>query len=102
MITPIVITSIAAPLAPARVHERTPTLPAVAPQAVLAPAVQESLYMRTNACLVRARQRGVVTVEYAFLLVLFALPVIVATTAAGVAVVGHYTQVRNSILHVGP
>jgi Flp pilus assembly pilin Flp len=45
---------------------------------------------------------GAVLVEYAFLLVGVAVPVMAALAAAGVQVVTGYGEVRNAILHVGP
>ncbi len=50
----------------------------------------------------RRGKRGVVAVEYAFLLVTVAIPVLTALIAAGVQVVNEYTQMRNQVLHVGP
>jgi hypothetical protein len=43
-----------------------------------------------------------VTVEYAFLLVVVAVPVMTALIAAGVTLVNNYNNTRNSLLHVGP
>lgn len=50
----------------------------------------------------RRGKRGVVAVEYAFLLVTVAIPVLTALIAAGVQVVNEYTLMRNQVLHVGP
>lgn len=50
----------------------------------------------------RGRERGVVVVEYAFLLVLVAVPALVAIIAAGVRLADGYTETRNQLLHVGP
>jgi Flp pilus assembly pilin Flp len=50
----------------------------------------------------RGRERGVVVVEYAFLLVIVAVPALVAIIAAGVQLADGYTQTRNQLLHVGP
>jgi hypothetical protein len=44
----------------------------------------------------------VVSVEYAFLLVIVAVPSIAALIAAGVGVVNGYTQTRNTVLHSYP
>jgi hypothetical protein len=41
-------------------------------------------------------------VEYAFLLMAFGIPTLVAVTAAGWKLVNGYTTNRNNLLHVGP
>jgi len=50
----------------------------------------------------RIRPRGVVMVEYAFLLVFVAIPSLAGLIAAGVSVVHTYGDMRNQVLHVGP
>lgn len=50
----------------------------------------------------RRRTRGVATVEYAFLLAVVGIPVLIGTIASGVSLVAKYTAARDSILHVGP
>jgi hypothetical protein len=50
----------------------------------------------------RVHGRGVVVVEYAFLLVVVAVPALVAIIAAGVQLADGYTETRNQLLHVGP
>jgi hypothetical protein len=50
----------------------------------------------------RRSKRGVITLEYAMLLVVVAVPSIAALIAAGVKVVDDYTLTRNSVLHQGP
>ncbi len=50
----------------------------------------------------RRSSRGVVMVEYALLLVLVGVPVMVGTAAAGVALVKGYGNMRNDQLHRGP
>ncbi len=50
----------------------------------------------------RARSAGAVMVEYAFLLVFFGVPVMVATAALGINLIRGYGAVRNDQLHVGP
>jgi hypothetical protein len=49
----------------------------------------------------RRKTRGVVMVEYAFLLVFFGVPVMLATAAAGIALINGYGNVRNDILGKG-
>jgi hypothetical protein len=50
----------------------------------------------------RSSTRGVVMVEYAFLLVFFGIPVIVGTTAAGIHLIQVYGDIRNDMLGKGP
>jgi len=50
----------------------------------------------------RSRSAGVVMVEYAFLLVFFGLPVMLATGAAGVTLIHVYGDIRNDLLHQYP
>jgi hypothetical protein len=50
----------------------------------------------------RRRTLGVVMVEYTFLLVGFGVPVILATTAAGITMISAYGTIRNDLLHKGP
>jgi hypothetical protein len=45
---------------------------------------------------------GVVMVEYAFLLVFFAVPVMLATAAAGIKLIQVYGDIRNDTLHEFP
>jgi Flp pilus assembly pilin Flp len=46
----------------------------------------------------RGCNRGVVTVEYAFLLVILALPIIAGITAAGVILLGQYQDAQHQML----
>jgi hypothetical protein len=62
----------------------------------------KSRSVRTQKLDRRGTRRGVVTVEYAMLLVIVAIPSIAAIIAAGVKVVDDYTLTRNSVLHQGP
>jgi len=48
------------------------------------------------------RSRGVVMVEYAFLLAFFGVPVMLATAAAGIHLIQAYGDIRNDILGKGP
>jgi hypothetical protein len=48
------------------------------------------------------KARGVVMVEYAFLLVGFGVPVMIGTAAAGVSLIKGYGLMRNDMLHKGP
>ena len=41
-------------------------------------------------------------VEYAFLLVAFAVPTVIATGAFGATMVKSYVATRNNVLHQGP
>jgi hypothetical protein len=41
-------------------------------------------------------------VEYAFLLVFFGLPVMLATAAAGITLIRVYGDIRNDLLHQYP
>jgi hypothetical protein len=50
----------------------------------------------------RSRSAGVVMVEYAFLLVFFGLPVMLATAAAGITLIRVYGDIRNDMLHQYP
>ena len=50
----------------------------------------------------RRRTRGVVMVEYAFLLAFFGVPVMLATASAGIALINGYGNVPNDILGKGP
>jgi hypothetical protein len=50
----------------------------------------------------RRRTAGVVVVEYAFLLVFFCVPVMVASAALGITMIKGYGIIRNDLLHVGP
>jgi len=50
----------------------------------------------------RARSRGVVTVEYAFLLVTVAIPIILGVTLAGVTLLQRYASVRTQLLAPTP
>jgi hypothetical protein len=50
----------------------------------------------------RRRTLGVVMLEYTFLLVGFGVPVILATTAAGITMISAYGTIRNDLLHKGP
>jgi hypothetical protein len=50
----------------------------------------------------RRRTRGAVMVEYAFLLIAFGVPTMVAGIAGGVKMVHGYTITRNLMLHAGP
>jgi hypothetical protein len=45
---------------------------------------------------------GVVVVEYAFLLVFFCVPVMLASAALGITMIKGYGEIRNDLLHVGP
>jgi len=48
------------------------------------------------------RSAGVVMVEYAFLLVFFAAPVMLASAALGIHMIKGYGDIRNDQVHVGP
>jgi hypothetical protein len=48
------------------------------------------------------RSAGVVVVEYAFLLVFFCVPVMLASAALGITMIKGYGDIRNDLLHVGP
>jgi hypothetical protein len=48
------------------------------------------------------RTAGVVVVEYAFLLVFFAAPVMLASAALGIVMIKGYGNIRNDLVHVGP
>jgi hypothetical protein len=50
----------------------------------------------------RRRTRGAVLVEYAFLLMAFGVPTLIATIAGGWKMVDGYTKTRNNIIGVGP
>ncbi len=50
----------------------------------------------------RRESSGVVMVEYSFLIVFFALPVCLATAAAGVGLINGYGYVRNDLVHQYP
>ncbi len=50
----------------------------------------------------RRRARGVVMVEYAFLLVAFGVPVFLGMFALGINLIRAYGMIRNDQLHVGP
>jgi len=50
----------------------------------------------------RRRSAGVVMVEYAFLLTFFAVPVMLATAAAGIKLIQVYGDIRNDTLHEFP
>jgi hypothetical protein len=50
----------------------------------------------------RARRRGAVMVEYAFLLVAFGVPVMGAVAAAGLVLYKNYGDTRNLMLQLGP
>ncbi len=51
---------------------------------------------------VRARSRGAVIVEYAFLLTAFALPVMAGIAAGGVAMMREYQELRDHLLRPFP
>jgi hypothetical protein len=46
----------------------------------------------------RARKRGAVLVEYAFLLTAFAIPVMMGVTAGGIAMMRDYQLARTQLL----
>ena len=48
------------------------------------------------------KTRGVIMVEYAFLLVFFGLPVAIGSASAGAALIAGYGNIRNDILSKGP
>ena len=50
----------------------------------------------------RARSRGAVLVEYAFLLTALAIPVMAGITAGGVAMMREYQEARDSFLRPFP
>ena len=50
----------------------------------------------------RNRSLGAVMVEYAFLLVGFGVPVMLATAAGGIQLIKGYGALRYVILHKGP
>jgi hypothetical protein len=50
----------------------------------------------------RRASAGVVVVEYAFLLVFFCAPVMLASAALGIHMIKGYGNIRNDQLHVGP
>jgi hypothetical protein len=50
----------------------------------------------------RRSSRGVVMVEYTFLLVFFGVPVTLAVARFGAVMVKSYVETRNNLLHQGP
>lgn len=50
----------------------------------------------------RARKRGAVLVEYAFLLVAFGIPTMIGLSLGGVKMLKNYEEARTAMLRSGP